>query len=178
MTDNNSVFSLRKQSWESFKCTNLQLRRKQSQGKLPSNTRQSEHICQMSEIGRGCVALCVFLILWNKGPLFPREAAGRNLALWLALVALLCSAFSYISWYHPLQQQLMRQDTRQQPHRTKHPASTLLLLYTHTYPAKIPTNNRDRGLDVGNANNGLHVLREKSKSKIKHKYTVSVHVCV
>lgn len=34
-TNNNSVFSLRKQAWESFKCTNLELRRKQSQGKLP-----------------------------------------------------------------------------------------------------------------------------------------------
>lgn len=35
----------------------------------------------MSEADGGGVALCVFLSLWNKGPLFPREAAGENLVL-------------------------------------------------------------------------------------------------
>ena len=113
------LFSVRENKPSSFKCTNSDLRRKQSQGKLACNTRQSEHICQMSEIGSGCAALCVFLILGNKGPLFPREAAGRNLALWLALAPSLCAAFSCISWYHPSEQQLMKQDTQQQPHRNK-----------------------------------------------------------
>lgn len=104
----------------------------------------------MSEISRGCVALCVFLILGNKGPLFPREAAGRNLALWLALVPLLCAAFSCTSWYHPSQQWLMRQDTRQQPHKAKppRPASTLLLLDTQIC-SKIPINTRNRGPNEG-----------------------------
>lgn len=116
--------------------------------KLPCNTRKPEHICQMSEISRGWFALCVFLILGNKGPLFPREAGGRNLALWLTVVPLLRAAFSYISWYHPSQQQLMRQDTRQQPHRPwmPHTANTSPLLYSTLLAttAKIPINSRNR----------------------------------
>ncbi len=141
---------------------NLELRRKQSRGKLPCNARQSEHICQMSEIGRGCVALCVFLILGNKGPLFPREAAGRNLALWLALVPLLCAAFSCISWYHPSQQQLMRQDTRQRPHRTKLQAQPAhYLCSAHTHPQqKIPINTRNRVASEGFAiSNVAYILQ-------------------
>lgn len=129
----------------------------------------------MSRISRGCVALCVFLILWNKGPLFPREAAGRNLALWLALVVLLCAAFSWISWYHPSQQQLMRQDTRQQPHRTsQHTTIHTLYTYTPTYP--LQNNTRDRGPLVCNANNVGYIFQnclcKKAKSKIRYRYTV------
>lgn len=143
------LFSVWENKPSCFKYTNLELRRKQSQGKLACNTRQSEHICQMSEIGSGCVALCVFLILGNKGPLFPREAAGRNLALWLALVSLLCAAFSCISWYHPSQQQLMRQDTRQQPHRNKRlaqPEHYFCSTQTHAQiHSKIPLNTRNGG---------------------------------
>lgn len=41
----------------------------------------------MSEIGSGWVTLCVFLILRNKGPLFSRETAGRNLAPMISCIA-------------------------------------------------------------------------------------------
>lgn len=90
----------------------------------------------VKKVGRGCIVLCVCLILGNKGPLFLREAAGRNLAPWLVQVPLLSAAFSCFSWHHPLPKQLMRQDKWHKPQTSRIGSHCFCSFHTHLSTAE------------------------------------------
>lgn len=51
------LFSVLENKASSFICSTIELRRKQSQGKVPCNVK-AIRACQMSEISSGCTTLC------------------------------------------------------------------------------------------------------------------------
>lgn len=79
-----------------FRWLKIKLGRKQSQGTLPNNTRQSEKMSNVrngSGNGNGQVTVCVFLILKYKDPLFPCKTAGKNLERVISRPIVSCVAF-------------------------------------------------------------------------------------